>query len=169
VLGEEEFISILFYLAGGRIKGLTRIHKVVFLVEKILGINVFRFEPWKFSPRSYELEESLKNLEKKGLLRIYTEVPDPASRLLGEAPVKVCKASAELIAAGEEAYKKLADTDPIKALYLKKLVLSALSVPLTYLLAYIYSRYPEMIIKSTIRDKVEEWRNVYGLRLSKQS
>lgn len=169
MLGEEEFISILFYLAGGRIKGLTRVHKVVSLVEKILGINVFRFEPWKFGPWSRELEESLKSLEKKGLLRIYTEVPDLASRLLGEAPVKIYKASAELIAAGEEAYKKLADTDPIKALYLKKLVLSALSVPLTYLLAYIYSRYPEMIIKSTIRDKVEEWRNVYGLRLSKQS
>jgi hypothetical protein len=167
VLGKEEFISILFYLAGGRVKGSTRVHKVVFLVEKILGIDIFGFEPWKFGPWSQELEELLKSLERKGLLKIRTEAPDLASWLLGEAPVKIYEASAELIVTGEEAYKKLVGADPIKALYLKKLVLSALSVPLTYLLAYIYSRYPEMTVKSTIRDKVEKWRNVYGLRLSK--
>jgi hypothetical protein len=167
VLGKEEFISILFYLANGRIRGSTRVHKVVFLVEKILGIDVFRFEPWKFGPWSQELEELLKSLERKGLLKIRTEAPDLASWLLGEAPVKIYEASAELIAAGKEAYKKLVGADPIRALYLKKLVLSALNVPLTYLLACIYSRYPEMTVKSTIRDKVEKWRNVYGLRLSK--
>ena len=167
MLGKEEFISILFYLAGGRVKGSTRVHKVVFLVEKILGIDVFRFEPWKFGPWSQELEELLKSLERKGLLKIRTEAPDLASWLLGEAPVKIYEASAELIAAGKEAYKKLVGADPIRALYLKKLVLSALNVPLTYLLACIYSRYPEMTVKSTIRDKVEKWRNVYGLRLSK--
>jgi len=167
VLGKEEFVSILFYLAGGRVKGSTRVHKVVFLVEKILGIDVFGFEPWKFGPWSQELEGLLKSLERKGLLKIRSEAPDLASWLLGEAPVKIYEASAELIVTGEEAYKKLVGADPIKALYLKKLVLSALSVTLTYLLAYIYSRYPEMTVKSTIRDKVEKWRNVYGLRLSK--
>lgn len=139
----------------------------MFLVEKILGIDVFRFEPWKFDPWSQELEELLKSLERKGLLKIRTEAPDLASWLLGEAPVKIYEASAELIATGEEAYKKLVGANPIKALYLKKLVLSALSMPLTYLLVCIYSRYPEMTVKSTIRDKVEKWRNVYGLRLSK--
>ena len=55
MLGKEELISILFYLAGGRIRGSTRLHKVVFLVERILEINVFRFEPWKFGPWSHEL------------------------------------------------------------------------------------------------------------------
>ena len=92
----------------------------MFLVEKILGIDVFRFEPWKFDPWSQELEELLKSLERKGLLKIRTEAPDLASWLLGEAPVKIYEASAELIATGEEAYKKLVGANPIKALYLKK-------------------------------------------------
>jgi len=149
------------------VKGSTRIHKVVFLVEKILGIDVFKFEPWKFGPWSRELEELLRGLEEKGLVKVCVEAPDLASGLLGEAPVRIYEASAELINAGEEAYKKLMSSDSIKALYLRKFVLSALSMPLTYLLAYIYSRYPEMIVRSTIRDKVEMWRRVYELRLKK--
>jgi hypothetical protein len=168
MLGKEELISILFYLARGRIRGSMRIHKVVFLIEKILGIEVFNFEPWKFGPWSRELEELLKSLEEKGLLKIHIEPPDLASELLGEeAPVKIYEALAEFIKAGEEAYNKLISVEPVKALYLRKITLPALSMPITYLLAYIYSKHPEMIVRSTIRDKVEKWRGAYGLRLNK--
>jgi len=160
MLSKEEFISILFYLAGGRVKGSTRIHKAVFLVERILGIYVFRFEPWKYGPWSRDLEELLRSLEARGLVKVRVEAPDLASGLLGEAPVRVYEASAEFIRAGKEAYRKFTEAEPVKALYLRKLVLSTLSVPLTYLLAYIYSRYPEMIVRSTIRDKVVMWRRV---------
>ena len=167
MLNKEELISILFYLANGRIKGSTRIHKVVFLIEKTLEIDVLKFVPWKFGPWSPELEDLLESLEKRELLKIHIEPLDLNNELLGEAPVKIYEASKELIDAGRDAYKRLMNTDPAKAFYLKRLVLPALNVPLTYLLAYIYSKYPEMITKSSIRVKVEKWRDIYGLRIGR--
>jgi hypothetical protein len=39
VLNDEELISAIFYLAGGRVRGSTRLQKVVFLVERVLGLG----------------------------------------------------------------------------------------------------------------------------------
>ena len=163
MLNDEELISAIFYLAGGRVRGSTRLQKVVFLVERVLGLGGLRFEPWRYGPWSRELEKLLKELEGRGLLKVCAESPDLASEFFGESPAKVYEASQDLIRSGEGAFKELARGDPLKAMYMRRLVRAALSVPLSFLIAYIYSSYPETTMRSTIHDRVEEWRRTYGL------
>jgi hypothetical protein len=155
VLNDEGLISAIFYLAGGRVRGSTRLQKVVFLVERVLGLGGLRFEPWRYGPWSRELEKLLKELEGRGLLKVCAESPDLASEFFVEPPAKVYEASQDLIGR--------ARGDPLKAMYMRRLVRAALSVPLSFLIAYIYSSYPEMTMRSTIHDRVEEWRRTYGL------
>jgi hypothetical protein len=164
MLSNDELVSAIFYLAGGRIKGSTRLQKTIFLVERVLDIGTFKFEPWKYGPWSHELERTIKELEDRGLLRTSIVSPDLASELFGESPARVYEASQDLIRNGEDAFRKLERSDVAKALYLRRLVRAALSVPLSYLIAYIYSNYPEMTIKSNISEKVEKWKEAYGLR-----
>jgi len=164
MLNNDELISAIFYLAGGRIKGSTRLQKLVFLVERTLGIGIFKFEPWKYGPWSNELEKTIKEFEDRGLLKIHIIDPDLGSEFFWESPARIYEASQDLIKNGEEAFKKLARSDVAKALYLRQLVRAVLSVPLSYLIAYIYSNYPEMTMKSTISEKVDKWRRTYGLK-----
>jgi len=163
-MNKRNLISMIFYLAGGRIRGATRLQKVVFLIERTLGIEVFRFEPWKYGPWSRELEDFLKEAEENGLIRVSTEEPDLASEFFGESSAKVYEASQELIESGRDAFEALRRADPLRAVYVKRLVAAALSVPLSYLIAYIYTKYPESTLRSTILNKVERWRRIYGLR-----
>uniref|UniRef100_A0A7J3YU11 DUF4065 domain-containing protein n=1 Tax=Ignisphaera aggregans TaxID=334771 RepID=A0A7J3YU11_9CREN len=164
MLNNDELISVIFYLAGGRIRGSTRLQKIVFLVKRVLDIEGFRFEPWKYGPWSYELEEFLKELEVRGMLKIHVENPDLTYEFFGESPAKIYEAAQDLIRRGEEVFKELVRSDPVKAMYVKKVVRAAVSVSLSYLVAYIYSNYPEMTMKSTIHEKVKKWRETYGLR-----
>jgi hypothetical protein len=164
MLSNDELVSVIFYLAGGRIKGSTRLQKLVFLVERVLDIGTFKFEPWRYGPWSHELERAIKEFEKKGLIKIHIVNPDLASEFFGESPAKVYEASQDLIRNGEEAFKKLARNNIVKASYLRRLVRATLNAPLSYLIAYIYSNYPEMIIKSSISEKVKRWREAYGLK-----
>ena len=167
MLSNDELVSAVFYLAGGRIKGLTRLQMTVFLVERVLNIGMFVFEPRKYGPWSHELERTIEGLEHRGLLRTSIASPDLASVLFGESPVRVYEASQDLIRNGEDAFRKLERSDAARALYLRRLVRAALSVPLSYLIAYIYSNYPEMTIKSNISKKVEEWKRSKFLAMSR--
>jgi hypothetical protein len=160
----RELVAMIMYLAGGRVRGSTRLQKTVFLVQRKLGLGSLRFEPWKYGPWSRELEELLRELEERGLLKVRVEAPDLASEFFGESPSRVYEASRELIKEGERAYARLAKAEPLKALQLKRLVAAALAAPLSYLVAYVYVKYPEMTQKSSIHDKVREWTKLYGLR-----
>ena len=160
----RELVAMIMYLAGGRVRGSARLQKTVFLVQRRLGLGSLRFEPWKYGPWSRELEELLRELEGRGLLKVRAETPDLASEFFKEAPSRVYEASRELIEEGERAYARLAKAEPLKALQLKRLVAAALAAPLSYLVAYIYAKYPEMTARSSIHDKVREWMRFYGLR-----
>jgi hypothetical protein len=167
MLSNDELVSAIFYLAGGRIKGLTRLQKTIFLVERVLDIGMFDFEPGKYGPWSHELERTIEGLEYRGLLRTSIASPDLASELFAESPARVYEASEDLIRDGEYAFRKLERSDVAKALYLRRLVRAALSVPLSYLIAYIYSNYPEMTMKSNISEKVEKWKRLKFLAMSR--
>jgi hypothetical protein len=163
-LSNRELVATIMYLAGGRVRGSTRLQKTVFLVQRKLGLGSLSFEPWKYGPWSRELEELLRELEERGLLKVRAETPDLASEFFRESPSRVYEASRELIEEGERAYARLAKAEPLKALQLKRLVAAALAAPLSYLVAYVYAKYPEMTARSSIHDKVREWMKLYGLR-----
>ena len=163
-LDNRELVAAIMYLAGGRVRGSTRLQKTVFLVQRALGLGSLRFEPRRYGPWSRELEELLRELEERGLLKVRAEAPDLASEFFREAPSRVYEASRELIEEGERAYARLAKAEPLKALQLKRLVAAALAAPLSYLVAYVYAKYPEMTARSSIHDKVRGWMKLYGLR-----
>ena len=89
-------LAMLFYLTDGTVKGITRLHKLVFLVQKEVGLGSFDFKPSKYGPWSPELEEDVRWLVSRGLIAV-DEKQDPAYELLKERPVKIFKASHELI------------------------------------------------------------------------
>jgi hypothetical protein len=135
MLSNDEVVSAIFYLAGGRIKGLTRLQMTVFLVKRVLGVGMFDFEMGKYSPWSHEVERTIEGLEYRGLLRTSIARPDLASELFGESPARVYGASQDLIRNGENAFRKLERSDVARALYLRRLVRAALIAPLSYLIA----------------------------------
>ena len=140
-LSDRELVAAIMYLAGGRVRGLTRLQKTVFLAEWALGLGSLRFELWRYGPWSRELEGLLGELEERGLLRVRTEPPTLAEEFLGESPARVYEASRELLEAGREAYARLASASPPKAVQLKRLVAACTAVPLTHLVVYVRAKY----------------------------
>ncbi len=164
IIDKASLLAMLFYLAGGSIKGVTRLHKIVFLIQAEVGMGSFVFEPSKYGPYSQELDSMLRSLMSGGLIAV-DEVFDPVYDLLKEKPAKILRALPEFLKTGEREYLKLRESDPARAVKLKLKVKAYSSIPITYLLAYIYKKYPEYSVMSVIKEKVELWRKYYGLRL----
>ncbi len=65
---KRDVVAVVFYLAGGVVRGLARLQNVVFLLQKEVGHGGFWFEPRRFGPWSAEPEGALAALEREGLL-----------------------------------------------------------------------------------------------------
>jgi len=152
-----ELLAAVFYLAGGRIKGATRLHKLVFLIQQEVGLGRFQFQPSKYGPWSPDLEELIGKLEAQGLLKA-EEVEDNKYR---ERPVKIFTAAPNLLEVGKATYEKLRRVDPPTALLLRHRVYLYSRLAITYLIAYVYRRYPEYALNSAIWGKVREWQRIY--------
>ncbi len=155
-----ELLALLFYVAGGVIEGATRLQKIVFLVQKELGLGGFRFTASKYGPWSKELEDLVQELIRRGKLTVEEHEPKESQ----ERPAKVYKASKSLIEQGKEAFRGLLRSNPTLALMLYTRVRAYATLPITYLLAYLYRKYPEYTTQSIIRERVREWQKHYGLR-----
>jgi len=161
-LNKTALLSMIFHIAKGVIKGRTRLHKIIFLVQKEFSIGDFTFKPHVFGPYSPELDQLLENLIKDELIAT-KDIVDPTYSFLQEKPTKVFIASKKLLEIGSQAYKELYDTDCIMALLLTRRVKGYMVMPITRLLAYIYAKYPEFSINSMIKEKVDLWRKFYKL------
>lgn len=161
-LSKSAILSMIFHIAKGMIKGRTRLHKIIFLVQKEFNVGDFTFKPHVFGPYSPELDQLLENLIKEGLITIKDTI-DLTYSFLQEKPTKVFIASEKLLEIGSQAYKELYDIDCIKAVLLARRVKGYTVMPITRLLAYIYAKYPEFSINSAIKEKVDLWRKFYKL------
>ncbi|MEM2671959.1 MAG: hypothetical protein QXI64_10920 [Sulfolobales archaeon] len=144
MLAGVELLSLLFYISGGVVEGATRLQKIVFLVQSRLGIGGFRFEASKYGPWLRELEETLKMLARRGELVVEERVAGE----LQDRPAKVYTASRSFVEKGEEIFRSLFRTNPALALKLRTMVRVYITLPITYLLAYVYREYPEYRIRS---------------------
>ncbi|BCU67819.1 hypothetical protein HS7_12560 [Sulfolobales archaeon HS-7] len=146
----KELVTLILGLAGGHIATDTRFQKIAFLVnEKVLKKDV-KFEPMDFGPYSKELVKAVNKLKKEGKV-IYVLDSDSVSHY-------------SLTREGEEEFKRLENKiSPDTLNEIKEIIGKFKDVPLTYLLAYVYTNYPDYTVKSKIIDKVEEWRNYYGI------
>ncbi|MEM4474195.1 MAG: hypothetical protein QXY75_04365 [Candidatus Bathyarchaeia archaeon] len=155
----DSTILLVLHYAGGSIRGMTRLQKILFLVQQEAGLGSFNFEPYKFGPFSPEIDSLVKSLEEQDLLKIIeTNDYNP----LQEAPTKI------IILTDKGKYKAKESSTAINhvtSLKTSFLVKRFVNVPLTYLIAYIYAKYPEYTTLSEIKEIVEKWRETYGLRL----
>ena len=154
MLSKLETLAVILYLASGTIRGLTRLHKVAFLVQQEVGIGRFNFKPSKHGSWSPDLEDLVRYLEEKELLTI-KEPEEHTIYNLQERPAKILIAENELLERGRRAYSKLLNRDLIMALALREKVKIYSRMPLTYLLAYVYARYPDYTRLSIIKEKIK--------------
>jgi hypothetical protein len=157
---KRDAVALVFYLAGGVVRGLTRLQYMVYLLQKEVGLGGFCFEPRRFGPWSIELEGALATLEQVGLLSVRLEEPGPADAL-GERPLRVYVASQALVERGREEFKNV-KRDQFKAYLARRLVAIGVAIPLSRLLAYIYLKYPEAVPHAE-KEKVYLWRRLYGI------
>jgi len=152
-------ILLTIYFAGGTIRGITRLQKVLFLLQEEADLCKFNFIPYRFGPYSYEVTNLVNSLLSRNILKKkYVTVFD----FLQENPMEIIY----LTNKGHAEVKKIIEkVDNITLLKMRFLVRKFSSIPLTYLIAYVYAKYPEYTTLSEIKKLVKEWRDVYGLRL----
>jgi hypothetical protein len=158
-------IAMVFYLAGGVVRGLARLQYVVYLLQKEVGLGGFWFEPRRFGPWSIELEGALATLEREGLLSVRLEEPGPADAL-GERPLRVYVASQALVERGEEEFKKLVKRDQFKAYLARRLVAIGVAIPLSRLLAYYLLKIPRGCAARRKREGILMETAIWDCRLS---
>lgn len=129
-IGKKELLLLVVALSG-RIDSITKLHKIIFLVQEDLCLRLFRFDRFLFGPWSSELQQTLSDLAREKLISIRSE-GDGRSILLTERGRK----EVGLI------YKRIRSQDSILILRLWMLVRRYVVLPTTYLTSLTYHRHP---------------------------
>ena len=148
----RDLLALVLYLCGGKVKGITRLNKIVFLLQEEFGLNGYNFSASKYGPWSTKLVDSINELEREGLIRI-EEFRDPIYSFMQENPAKIIIASEALMEQGRKVYESYAVKNRILAAEMRRRARSYNSVPITYLLAYVYMKFPCFALNSMIRNK----------------
>lgn len=115
----------------------TKLQKLVFLLQKELGVEYFKFIPYKYGPWSYDLVNEVDELLKEGVIKEYSI----DTMKFYEIQIDIEK---------NERVERIAN--------------KYIHLPLEYLLALIYANYPEMTELSEIKEKVKEFQKMYNLK-----
>jgi len=158
-IDKKKLLLLILYLAEKYVDGITRLHKMVFLIQKKLGLNFFRFDAFLFGPWSEDLQDTLNDLIYQGLVEI-KKIPVNHTDTGYKRMVFLTEKGAKIAA---EVYDKIMKRNPMLALKLSKLVENYNKLPITYLISLIYALYPEVASLSLIKEKVEAWWRYYGL------
>ena len=147
----EEMVLLILRWASGRLAGLTRLHKVAFLLQQETGLGEgITFEPHHYGPFSKDIARAIRSLRERGEIAV-------AEGLHGKFIVLTESGKRRAEETEHRLDPELRETARIKAATYSR-------APLTYLLAYIYTRYPDHANFSKIGDKVRRWAEIYRLR-----
>ncbi|ACP35095.1 transcriptional regulator [Sulfolobus islandicus L.S.2.15] len=147
--GTKKLVILVLGLAGGYLTTDTRFQKLAFLVNQEV-FNLAKFEPNDYGPYSKELMRAVDELEKEGKL-VYKWDSDGVSRYY-------------LTEKGKEEFQQMLNQfGKEKVDKAKEIIQEHKDDPLSYLIAYVYKKYPEYAKNSKIKDKVEEWIRYYHL------
>ncbi|WP_016729812.1 transcriptional regulator [Saccharolobus islandicus] len=147
--GAKKLVILVLGLAGGYLITDTRFQKLAFLVNQEV-FNLAKFEHNDYGPYSKELMRAVDELEKEGKL-VYKWDSDGVSRYY-------------LTEKGKEEFQQMLNQfEKEKVDKAKKIIQEHKDDPLSYLIAYVYKKYPEYAKNSKIKDKVEEWIRYYHL------
>ncbi len=171
-----EYLLLLLYVKGYRsrigesIRGITRLIKALFLLEKETDLaklikTYYEFVPYKIGPFDPAIYQDLKVLEMAGLITRRTyQYPKPRSfepiidEGFGISPEIDQATLFSLTDLGMEYAKALArwcdKKDPNILLELRRIKAKYTSAPLKHLLKYIYQKYPEYTKESEVLEKI---------------
>lgn len=168
---------LLIGLEDGGLNGITRLQKLLFLLQKEGGLerfgSHFAFIPYKAGPYSPEIYDDLEFLENLGLLEseVMAEATPPEAaeidfltfeNLMGEggvselSPDSYAERQFKVTAKGKqrvEAMLARKEYEPIVD-QIRRIKSRFGQYSLNDLLYYVYTKYPEMATESEIKDKV---------------
>lgn len=151
----------------GRIEGITRLEKLVFLLERETELGELLteqpdFEPHNFGPFSSKVYQAVETLEAAGLITDSASLAPTeedsweADQLIGDEPATAFTTrDFELTDTGQRYYRALVeelpkDVEPILREFKDRFA----GLPLRQLIRYVYSRHPDQTGKSLIRDQI---------------
>jgi len=144
IAGRAKWILFLLYALGGRIKGSTRLEKLLFLLSKKLKIienGVYEFRPYLFGPFSAQILSDARGLESMGLIEIEDEAFEAHDMSDFIYIRKSYRLTPEGVKIARKVYEQLITRSNIRKVLpeLRKFN----SMPLHELLDYIYREFPE--------------------------
>jgi uncharacterized protein YwgA len=150
--------------SSGRINGITRLEKLLFLAAKEQGVDdlvvdPFEFKPYHYGPYSKEIYEAVELLEEAGLVEeerfIGENQLDEAEELaLDVADELGVERRFLLTPTGEKVADLLASRMPEAFTKLSSVKRSYGNLSLKRLIRYVYSKYPEYAEESVIRESM---------------
>lgn len=154
-------------LRSGRIEGITRLEKLIFLLHRESDLGALltespEFEAHNFGPFSAKVYQAVETLEAAGLitdsasLSPTTEDSWEADVLIGDEPAtSYTTRDFELTDLGRKYYEALIGELPANVEHtVAKLKEQFAGLPLRQLIRYVYTRHEDMTGKSLIRDDV---------------
>jgi len=144
IMGRAKWILFLLYALGGKIKGSTRLDKLIFLLSKkfeIIEDVDYEFTPYLFGPFSAQILNDARGLQSMGLI----EIEDEAFEAHDMSDFIYIRRNYRLTPKGRKIARKIYEQLTKKSDVRK--VLSELrklnSMPLHELLDYVYREFPE--------------------------
>lgn len=173
VLETDDAIILLLGAPGaterdrGRVEGITRLEKLLFLLEMETDAATWLKEKADFSadnfgPFSAKAYQEIETLTSYGLITDSATLSESAEdsweseHIIGETQAEpYATRNFALTKKGERYYRKLLELLPAEA----EPVVSELkrrfgSIPLRRLIRYVYQRYPDFTVNSIIRDEI---------------
>jgi len=164
---EDALLLLLSALSGPdakrKITGITRLEKMMFLLQRETGFSgrlrqEFHFEPWKFGPFSKEIYEDLDLLASLGLVDAeerrlpgYVEHTELEELVESEDDEPIVEKTFSLTERGRKVSERLraliTEKDWREVEQLKR---RFEGVPLTRLIQYVYHKYPETTSKTVL-------------------
>jgi hypothetical protein len=173
VLETDDAIVLLLGAPGaterdqGRIEGITRLEKLLFLLEKETdAMNWLKedaqFRSDNFGPFSAKAYQEIENLTTYGLVKDSAALSDSledtweSEHIIGEStPERYATRNLELTDKGRRYYEALlAELPPEAESVVSELKRRFGAIPLRRLIRYVYQRHPEFTDKSIIREDV---------------
>ena len=154
-----------WHQAEDRINGITRLEKLLFLVDQecgwqgILGKS-FRFIPYHYGPYSKEIYEAVELLEEAGLLkedRVFTDSElDRAEELLySDMTTEISyERQFQLTENGKDVAKYLSNEHPNLQEDISEIKNRYAGLTLQNLIFHVYHQYPEYAESSVIREQI---------------
>jgi len=149
----EDWILALIAYAGGRVDGVVRIQKGLFLVKSCIpGVVPATYTASEYGPVSRDVDAAVYSLVDNGYAREYR------GRVYDEGWIRVVETTMSGFARGREVLDMLVDT-PMWSM-VRKCFYAAVTWPVMRLLSTVYTLFPDYALVARPRRRMSFWMRV---------